>query len=79
MDQKLSNLRRLAGSDPGVKERYIHALERIVGLGDIAKEGKLKCVGCVNCADQGLPTVVLKPGKICDILLISPNLEGSTF
>jgi hypothetical protein len=60
MDQKLSNLRRLAGSDPAAKERYIRALERIVGLGDrLADEGKLKCVGCVNCADEGYGLYVM--------------------
>ena len=60
MTQEASNL---------AQQRYIRALERVVGMGDISEEAKLKCLvtHCPNRADQGSGQYLLtqpnKPGQ----------------
>ena len=69
MDKKLRNLQRLSGTDPEAKERYIRALERIVGVGDDSELITQKCLtkSCPNRADQGYGLYIItqpsKPGE----------------
>lgn len=69
MDQQLRNLQRLSGTDPAIKERYIHALERLIGIGDDSELITQKCLtnNCPNRANQGhgfyMMTQHNKPGE----------------
>ena len=55
MDHNLRNLQRLSNIDPGAKDKYIRALERVVGVGEPSEESKLKCLvtHCPNHANEG--------------------------
>jgi len=55
MDKELRNLKRLSAVDPLSKDRYIRALERIVGLGEESEEATMQCMvnNCSNHANEG--------------------------